>query len=386
MKSFTAFWLEKFEELHIQKLNKRHVILADVEALLPDLSPEIQVSVIGYSAENKPIYKLQVGTGPKTVLAWAAMRGNESTALRGWLDLLINLEHSEVQMFLKPLLEQFTIHFIPMLNPDGAQRYSRRNAMDIDMNRDARALQTPEMKLLVSVIEELKPVLAFNLHDQRNIFAVAGKPATISFLAPAFDLPRSLNLARETAMDLIGMATNALEPLLSGQIGRYTDEYYPTAIGEFVQQRGIPTILVECGAAQNDPLRQQARKANPIILHAVLERFTTITASDTSIYTQIPVNETNQVDILIKGIDMTICGKKVVADLALLAEESILDGSYTQTLKVLDFGDLRQLIGLETYQWRATQTLESVKIGAVAEIEIETDAGILKITKGLKFS
>jgi hypothetical protein len=31
-----------------------------------------------------------------------------------------------------------------MLNPDGAQRFQRRNALGIDINRDARALVTPE--------------------------------------------------------------------------------------------------------------------------------------------------------------------------------------------------------------------------------------------------
>ena len=42
------------------------------------------------------------------------------------------------------LLEALTIHLVPMLNPDGARRFQRRNAQGIDINRDALLLQTPE--------------------------------------------------------------------------------------------------------------------------------------------------------------------------------------------------------------------------------------------------
>ena len=37
---------------------------------------------------------------------------------------------------------------VPMLNPDGAERYARRNAQAIDINRDALQLATPEGRLL----------------------------------------------------------------------------------------------------------------------------------------------------------------------------------------------------------------------------------------------
>ena len=37
------------------------------------------------------------------------------------------------------MLDNLTIHVVPMLNPDGAERYQRRNVQDIDINRDARA-------------------------------------------------------------------------------------------------------------------------------------------------------------------------------------------------------------------------------------------------------
>jgi hypothetical protein len=300
------------------------------------------------------------------------------------MDLFLNLDNQEVQGHFGQLLSDFTLHFIPMLNPDGAERYTRRNALGIDMNRDARAWQTPEMQVLKHELDTIEPVLAFNLHDQRNIFAVKGKSATISFLAPAVDVERTVTGTRLKAMDLIGAGAESIEPFLSKQIGRYTDEYYPTAVGEYVQKRGIPIILIECGAAQNDPIRQMARLANPIILHAVLQQFTSVTDFNSSGYNAIPVNETNQVDILIKGIEIEIEGLKITADLALLAEDAVANGKFESTFKVLDFGDLQQLVALETFDWICTETAPNIQINALANLRLVTTKGVLQFENGFR--
>jgi hypothetical protein len=167
-------------------------------------------------------------------------------------------------------------------------------------------------------------------------------------------------------------------------MGRYTDEYYPTAIGEYVQKLGIPIILIECGAAQNDHTRQMARMTNPIILHAVLQQFTSVIELNASGYNAIPVNETNQVDILIKGIEIEIEGLKITADLALLAEDAVASGKFESTFKVLDFGDLQQLVALETYEWIRTETAPNIQINAVANLKIVTTKGLLQFENGFR--
>ena len=381
-KDFSAVWQAYFNPDLRPELNARWItpqVLENVLAYLPD---SVKRTVIGRSAEGRPVHQLQLGTGAKNVLAWAAMHGNETTAMRGWLDLFLAIENPAIQSYYDDLLAEFTIYFIPLLNPDGAQRFTRRNAMGLDMNRDARVLQTPEMQLLSGLISNLKPVLAFNLHDQRNIFTAGDKPATLSFLAPSVDEARTVTLKRAQTMDLIGAAATAIKPVLTGGIGRYTDEYYPTAIGEWVQQQDIPAILVECGPATNDPLRNEARMVNPIILHAVLTRFSAKQNPDTSTYNSIPVNLTNQVDVLIKGVITTLKGFEATIDIALLAEESVQNNIYTRTLKMHDVGDLRQLVGLETYTWKSTIALGSLSIGSVAEMELITDKGRISIEAG----
>lgn len=43
-------------------------------------------------------------------------------------------EHEDLRSLLKSKLN---LKFIPMINPDGAEVFKRRNAIDIDLNRDA---------------------------------------------------------------------------------------------------------------------------------------------------------------------------------------------------------------------------------------------------------
>ena len=76
-----------------------------------------------------------------------------------------------------------------MLNPDGAERYARRNAQAIDINRDALQLATPEGRLLKALRDRFQPELGFNLHDQnrRTTVGDTGVLATISLLAVAGD-------------------------------------------------------------------------------------------------------------------------------------------------------------------------------------------------------
>ena len=76
-----------------------------------------------------------------------------------------------------------------MLNPDGAERFERRNAQSIDVNRDALRLQTPEGKALKALRDRLNPRLGFNLHNQswRTSVGTPPKPASISLLSVAYD-------------------------------------------------------------------------------------------------------------------------------------------------------------------------------------------------------
>src|SRR5699024_10597463 len=149
--------------------------------------------------------------GKKNILAWSQMHGNETTNTRAILDLYNLLIHyneylldSDEKQSFNNFLEEYTLYTIPILNPDGAEVYTRVNANKIDLNRDADKRTQLESQILYSQVKELNPVLCLNLHDQRTLFGLDNKqPATISFLAPSANYERSITPARRSAMAAI---------------------------------------------------------------------------------------------------------------------------------------------------------------------------------------
>ena len=136
-----------------------------------------------------------------------------------------------------------------MVNPDGAELFQRRNNFEIDLNRDAVRQQTPEGKLLKEVFDSLKADFGFNLHDQSKYYnaRLTDSPATISFLAPAYDYEKHINTTRGNAMKIIVQMNDIIQKYAPGQVGRYSDEFEPRAFGDNIQKWGTSTILIESG-------------------------------------------------------------------------------------------------------------------------------------------
>lgn len=149
-----------------------------------------------------------------------------------------------------------------MLNPDGAEVYTRVNGNNIDLNRDAVDRKAKESKLLRSVLEDFNPQFCFNLHDQRTIFNVENtkNTATISFLAPSEEVTRALTTGRKETMNVIIAMNAMLQNVIPNHVGRYTDEFYPTATGDNFQKLGYNTILIESGHYPEDYIREESRK------------------------------------------------------------------------------------------------------------------------------
>jgi len=101
---------------------------------------------------------------------WSQMHGNESTTTKAVIDLLNYLKHDSVNAL--EIANQCTLKIIPILNPDGARDYTRVNANQIDLNRDAQDLTQPESRILKEEYDYFRPDFCFNLHDQRTIFNV----------------------------------------------------------------------------------------------------------------------------------------------------------------------------------------------------------------------
>ncbi len=245
---------------------------------------------------------------------------------------------------------------MPMVNPDGAEVFERRNSYQIDLNRDAVREQSPEARILKSAFDSIKADFGFNLHDQ-SIYYSAGrtfKSAAISFLAPAMNYENSVNPVRKKAMQLIGQLDKVLSDFIPGHIGRYSDDYEPRAFGDNFQTWGTSTILIETGGWKGDPEKQFLRKLNFIALLSAFKSIAEEGYKQESLetYEAVPFNEKdNLMDLLLRNLDYTVNGQKIKIDLGINRTEINKDSarSYYLVGRVSDLGDLSVYSGYEDY-------------------------------------
>lgn len=331
------------------QLNKAHLTIDDILPVIALLTEneKIEKHLLGHSFLGKPIHSMTLGYGNIRVLAWTQMHGDEATATASVMDVLSYLISNPEDLPLDQFCATFTLKIIPMLNPDGAQAKTRINAQGIDINRDAVVLQSPEGKILRHAVDTFKPDIALNLHDQSPYYTVGktAKPATIAFLAPAYDVQKSINAERKRAMQLIAGMNKKLAPYIDGCIARYNDDYSFRSFGDTIAGLGASTILIESGAHPNDPNRQIARKMNVMGILQCFEllRNETYDAFPEAAYFAIPENTENGLgDILIRGASLPSpnIAQHFLADVMLKRRKSPDFQSYIDAI-----GDLSHLHG-----------------------------------------
>ncbi len=225
----------------------------DVERLLARLADTsnggLQVDQFAESYQGRPIYLATIGNGPRRVLLWSQMHGDEPTHTAVLLDLLSYLTKCSSAPAAAEILAGTTLHAIPMLCPDGAAAGTRYNAQHIDVNRDALRLETPEGRALHRAVETLRPEFGFNLHNQnaRTAIGIPPKPAAIALMAPPLDAASTETEQIRKAKQLAVCFAHAALLRAAGMIARYEAEYMPWSFGERVQAMGVATVLVEAG-------------------------------------------------------------------------------------------------------------------------------------------
>ena len=329
-------------------LKGRYITLNDIEPVLMKYNSDNQVIIIGQSVLGKPIYKYELGTGKTKVLLWSQMHGNESTTTKALFDFL-NLLNSNSDLA-KNLLSEFSFCCLPMLNPDGALLYTRENANNIDLNRDAQNLTQPESKLLRSVFENFKPDYCYNLHDQRTIYGVGTdniKPATVSFLAPAYNENRDIDEGRAKAIKVIVAMNNILQKFIPNQVGRFDDSFNINCVGDTFQFLNVPTILIEAGHFQGDYDRELTRKFVFIALVEGLKKIyeNDIVSNKIEEYMNIPHNKICFYDFIYKNIKIYYDNNEIITNFALQFKEEIIDNQLVFNAYTAAIGDLEGFSG-----------------------------------------
>ena len=315
---------------------QRYLPPSALNPFLEGLPQTVSKRIIGKSVKGLPIHLLTIGTGNTKILMWSQMHGNESTTTRALLDLIpwiLKLSQAQLQ-------KTFTLSIILQLNPDGAKAYTRLNANDVDLNRDAIDLTQPESLALQDLYQEVNPDYCLNLHGQRTIFSAGkmGKTASLSFLAPSANLERTLTPSRAKAMQLIVALKRAIEKELPEQIGRYDDAFNPNCVGDKFTQMGTPTILFEAGHVPNDYQREITRK---YIFESYKTLLNTLFSNDfehtTNEYFDIPENAKDCVDLIVSGVTIRNNNESLVNQQLAIQYEEKLEGDAVVFLPVMQF-------------------------------------------------
>jgi protein MpaA len=148
--------------------------------------PYETVETFGYSVENRPLVAHIFGDGPNVTLIIACVHGNE-TSTPGVAQLLRQhlLKHPEI-------LQGRQVIIVPVVNPDGLARLSRRNAHDVDINRNypgtwrrpkrgepfkpgpAPASES-ETRAMISLVAKYPPKKIVSIHQPLRCMAYSGE-------------------------------------------------------------------------------------------------------------------------------------------------------------------------------------------------------------------
>ncbi len=356
-KDITESLYETYENYKEPSLDKRRIKHHDIQELLTKHSkdPGITIQKVGQSIEGRDLNLISLGTGDTDVFLWSQMHGNEPTATQAIFDILNFFRSEDFKEEKAEILNSLTLHFLPMLNPDGAEVFKRENRLGIDINRDALRLQSPEGQTLKKVRDSLQADFGFNLHDQSTYYNAerTDKPATISYLAPAYNYEKDINEGRGNAMKVIVFMNGIIQKYAPGQVGRYNDDFEPRAFGDNIQKWGTSTILIESGGYANDREKQEIRKLNYVsILSAIYsiakENYRSIPLEE---YEMIPENDRKLFDLKLVEATYNLLGNPYILDIGINQLEVDKEGNtdFWFSSRIIDQGDLSTYYGYRTF-------------------------------------
>lgn len=380
---YNSYETYKIKEVASRRL-KHSAMMNILVSLQASMKSIFSIEQIGVSSEGRSINVLTIGSGKKKIFMWSQMHGDEPTATMGVLDMLSYIGKNQTAMEVKKILSETTLLIIPMLNPDGAERFQRRSVHGIDINRDALQLQTNEARILKQTRDKNSPEFGFNLHDQEPRYTVGstGKVATIALLAPAYDYAKSENAVRLRAKKVAAALVDIFTPFIDGHVSRYDDSFEPRAFGDNIQKWGTSTVLIESGGSKDDPEKMSIRKLNCVALLGICYSIAAgdYEHADVSRYEQLPQNTKNLYDIIISGLTLTFANgvSPVVVDVGINTEESVdAKGVVQQKEKIVDIGDLSMTTSFQTINARG-------KSADGREITIERFVDMKKLVSELK--
>lgn len=365
------FFFDNYVKYKENRIQKRRFDERTWQELIHDWSKAsyLQVTKIGETFEKRAIHEVTFGQGPIQIIAWSQMHGDEATATMALCDIFnfLNSNYTSFAEIREILHQKLTIRFIPMLNADGAARWTRETALGIDMNRDAQQNYSPEAKLLSDWADRINPLFAFNLHDQNRLYSVGNtaNQTHIAFLATAGDEAGTWTESRLRAGKLANRLTRLTQEKIPNKVAKWTDEFNVRAFGDTFQQRGYGLLLLESGGAGWDLEKQSLRQLNAAIL---LDAFYSIATGsyeqeDTETYEALSTNERQIYDIKLLNAPLEPTGK-IRADVGINLKETAQgknDIQYSWTIE--EIGNLAYMHSLNTHDASEFEFVQAIHLG-----------------------
>lgn len=370
-KDFAQFW----DARHISKMPASQVRHKDLQNYLKQLKKlGLKVEEVGRSYASREIYQVEFGRGPLRVFMWTQMHGDEPTATSAVVDMLAFLQTNRDKNWVKQIEEKMTIRVVPMLNPDGAELYQRRNLQAIDINRDALAQATPEGRLLKKLRDEWSPQIGFNLHNQQALTTVGKTPkqAAISLLAVNGDPTGKADERQMRNRRIASVMVEALNEFIKGHIGRYDDSFNPRAFGDNFSAWGTPTILVETGALDGRD-EMFLIKMNFVAYLAALKSIAdgSEAKANPAVYENLPENDSGELYNIVfrkaNVVDLST-GENFTADIGVNVERR--RNGEAAPMFVREIGDMSGTAGLDEYDaadFYVVMKSGNFRVGAPAE-------------------
>ncbi|RNA69990.1 M14 family zinc carboxypeptidase [Alteribacter keqinensis] len=178
-------------ETNISSIITYDEMIKELESIEKRSKDELEVFTLadlGYeydkSEQGRDLYVAKVGNGPKTVWVQSRIHGDEPYGTEATLQLLKRYTSNQSAQY-QDVMDELTLYFIPMYNPDGSEMNIRQtvlydqetgepllnsngNEIRVDLNRDwaEGAFQAVESKAWYSYWTDVQPDYALDIHHQ----------------------------------------------------------------------------------------------------------------------------------------------------------------------------------------------------------------------------
>jgi len=142
--------------------------LSEFVTQLDSASVMVKTEIIGQSVDGRNLYALKFSSGEfgadklkVRVLFFAQQHGNEQSGKEAALKLALSLTKPENSY----LFDKIDLAIVPQVNPDGSELNQRRNAHEMDLNRNHLILTEPETQALHRFFEKYLFEVTMDVHE-----------------------------------------------------------------------------------------------------------------------------------------------------------------------------------------------------------------------------